>query len=269
MRGLNIGLLQTDIVWKDIPRNLNKITEIIAKLPEGLDIIILPEVFATGFIVDDPTIVDDGSILRWMTNIANTYNCVIIGSVLTLADGNYYNRLHVVGPNQLYYKYDKAHLFTMAGENQLFSHGRERITFSYNDWQIAPMVCYDLRFPVWARNCLKHNIANNTNNNSFSYDVLIYVANWPQKRITHWNTLLRARAIENQAYVIGVNRTGVDGNGLIYNGSTTVVDYLGEVVLNNTDSEICLQITLDKKSLIDYRESFPVWKDADNFQIVF
>ena len=254
---LNIALIQTDLFWEDITANLSALEEKIFGLEESFDILVLPEMFNTGFTMNAGIAeVPNTKTTVWMKFIAKHTNALIVGSIPMKEGGNIYNRMLCVYPDGNINYYNKRHLFRMGGENGVYTGGSEKLIIEYKGWKLCPLVCYDLRFPVWSRN-----------SKAAEYDILIYVANWPARRSYAWNTLLRARAIENQSYVIGVNRIGTDGNGLTYSGDSVVLDYLGEPQFLAGSDEVIKVISLSKSQLEQYKESFPAWADADDFEI--
>jgi predicted amidohydrolase len=221
----------------------------------------------------------DGETVQWMKKIAAEKKIILTGSIIIDDGGHYYNRLVWMLPNGQYGTYDKRHRFAYAGEDEQYTAGSKRFIASVKGWKINLLVCYDLRFPVWARQAPSPNYvlnlglpqkgdesANTTKRPE--YDVLIYVANWPERRVHAWQTLLQARAIENQCYVVGVNRTGEDGNKILYNGESMIIDPLGEILYSKKDEEDIHTITLSKEHLDSVREKFPFWKDADDFKII-
>ncbi len=252
---MKILLLQTDIVWNDPVANRARAAERIAAAPQS-DLVVLPEMFTTGFCTD-PRGVAEGApfeTLSWMQATARERGAALAGSVATEVDGLYYNRFYFVRPDGTYAAYDKRHLFSFAGEDKNYTPGGERAVVEYNGWRILLQVCYDLRFPVFSRNL-------------GDYDLILYVADWPTVRVGAWNTLLRARAIENQCYVVGVNRTGTDPY-LAYNGSSALIDYLGlSVVEAPLEQEAAVLGTADREALDGFRAKFPALADADSFRL--
>ena len=251
---MKIALLQTDIVWENKSANLQRCSEMIAALPNDVHLIVLPEMFTTGFSMkpDELAEREDGQTLQWLRDKATKSEKAIIGSVIIEENKKYFNRLYFVFPDGSYQTYDKRHLFSMGGENLCFTSGNQRLIVEYEGWRICPLICYDLRFPIWSRNL------NNV------YDLLIYVANWPSARISVWNTLLAARAIENQSYVLGANRCGVDGLGVSHNGQSQAINFKGEqIICSENDKEDTIITELSLNELHTFREKFPAWKDAD------
>jgi predicted amidohydrolase len=254
---LNITLLQSDIIWEDKQANLAHYEQLIASAANK-EVVVLPEMFSTGFSMAPERLAEpmNGPSVQWMKDLALKYRCILTGSLIIEDNGKYYNRLLWVQPDGNLGYYDKRHLFAYAGEDKHYSPGEKRLIAQVKGWRICLMVCYDLRFPVWSRNL------DNT------YDVLIYVANWPQRRSLAWKTLLQARAIENQTYVVGVNRVGDDGNRISYSGDSSVFGPLGEAIWQQHLGETAQTITLDKEKLADTRKHFPFLNDADKFMIL-
>ncbi|GGC04091.1 amidohydrolase [Dyadobacter sediminis] len=254
---LSAALIQTDIFWEDVTANLAALEEKIAALEESVDIIVLPEMFNSGFTMNTAVAEPMGlTTTRWMKQIAMQTKALTIGSFAVKENGKFFNRLFCVYPDGTYLYNDKRHLFSFGKEHETYTPGNSRLILEWKGWKICPLVCYDLRFPVWSRNSLSH-----------YYDLLIYIANWPAKRSHAWNTLLQARAIENQSYVIGVNRTGTDGMGLEYKGDSTALDYLGEPICMLSSAETEKVAHFSKPDLLHYRETFPALKDADTFHV--
>jgi len=253
---LKVANIQSPLFWENPERNRENFSKKIAAISSGVDLIVLPEMFTTAFTMTPQNIAkDEGEItLKWMQNEAEKNNTAITGSIVFFADGQYYNRLWFVEPNGTSSCYDKRHTFTLAGEDKVYSRGDKRIVIEYKGFKICPLICYDLRFPVWSRN-------------TSDYDVLIYVANWPTSRINAWNTLLRARAIENMAYVIGVNRIGTDDSGHHYSGHSTVIDVLGNPIVFSED-ETVLFATLSKKHIAEARGRLKFLDDRDHFSLL-
>ncbi len=253
---LHLTLLQFDITWEAVSNNLNRIDEILQERKHSTDLLVLPEMFATGFL-EDPSRVswdDQQVVLDWMKQRAAGLNAVVTGSHPFLHEGKYTNRLLLVYPNGSIRHYDKRHLFSMGGEACRYQAGSTRLILEVCGWKICPLVCYDLRFPVWSRN-------------TSGFDLLLYVANWPAERRKAWNTLLPARAIENQCYVAGVNRTGNDGKGIVYAGASQVINSYGEELVRLDAQEQLVEVVLDKETLVNHRVTFPVLKDRDAFDL--
>jgi len=259
MSTLIITGIQSSLHWEDKEANLQMFEEKIFSISQPTEIVVLPEMFSTGFSMQPKKLAEpmDGETVEWMKQIAAKKKIILTGSVIIEEDRNFYNRLVWVLPNGQIGYYDKRHLFAYGDEDQHYTAGKKRLIASVKGWKINLMVCYDLRFPVWSRQ-----------QGDFEYDVLIYVANWPERRVLAWTSLLRARAIENQSYVIGVNRTGDDGNKIPYTGESMAVDPMGEILYHKNDEEDVFTVTLDKSHLEKTREKFPFWKDADRFKII-
>lgn len=257
-KDIRVTIVQSDIVWHNISANIKAFDQKIESIDQPTDLIILPEMFTTGFSMSAPIYAEamDGSSVAWMRQKARGQDAAVMGSLIIREGGSYYNRLICMYPDGTYDKYDKRHLFAMAHEDEYYSQGQELLIFSYRGWKICPLVCYDLRFPVWSRNV------------DLAYDLLIYIASWPNKRAYDWNTLLKARAIENQSYVIGVNRVGTDGNGHEYNGDSCVIDPgWRKTLFHHEQSEIVHTSILSKNQLSEVREKLPFSRDADQFNI--
>ncbi|CCH56450.1 Nitrilase/cyanide hydratase and apolipoprotein N-acyltransferase [Fibrisoma limi BUZ 3] len=266
---MNITLLQPNLHWHDPVANRAMLEEHIFSLPEPTDLIVLPEMFTTGFTMDARAVAEPMLLttFRWLKQMAAQTKAVVTGSYVVQEDGNYYNRLIWMEPDGTFDTYDKRHLFRMAGEDQVYTAGTRRLVKDWKGWRICPLICYDLRFPVWSRN-RGDAVALDANSPQVEYDVLLYVANWPSARRNAWNTLLQARAIENLSYVIGVNRVGEDGNGLPYAGESAVIDFKGDILFRHADSETVHQQTLSLDELRAFRNKFPAYLDADAFDIV-
>ena len=258
MSNLRVSCIQGDLAWENIDQNLNMFAEKFKHIPGVTDIIILPEMFTTGFSMNSLELAEpmDGKSFQWMKEQAEKLNKIIIGSIIIKEEKNYYNRCITMFPNGEFYTYDKGHLFRMEKEHEDFTKGEHKTIFKYKDWRINTMICYDLRFPVWSRN-------------KGDYDLLIYIASWPESRREVWNTLLKARAIENQAYVIGVNRIGKDGEGISYSGDTVIIDPKGRIIKKAEDyREEIISADLSLNELNQFREKFPVFLDADDFKLI-
>jgi len=254
---LNIVAIQSGIVWEKPEVNLEYFDQQISKLPSTVDLVILPEMFTTGFSMNPISIAEtmEGPSIKWMVATAKVNCLALVGSIVIKENAQYFNRLFFIHPNGHIETYDKRHLFTLAKENDYYTSGEERLIVSYKGWRICPLICYDLRFPVWSRN---------TN----EYDLLIYVANWPSIRINAWDTLLKARAIENMTYCIGVNRVGEDENGYEYNGHTAIYNFLGEKISSTIEGkENVLQSVIFKTKLIKLRQKLNFLQDQDVFKI--
>ena len=261
MSTLTITGIQTILHWEDPAANLNMLEEKINSISSKTEIVILPEMFSTGFSMKPDELAEtmDGETVKWMKRIAAAKKIIITGSVIIEEGGKFFNRLIWALPNGQCGVYDKRHLFAYAGEDEKYTPGTKRLIASVKGWKINLLVCYDLRFPVWARQQAQEE--------GPEYELLIYVANWPERRIHAWKTLLQARAIENQCYVVGVNRVGKDGNDIYYSGSSMVVDPLGEVLYQKENDEDIFTITLPKQKVDEIRSKLPFWKDGDSFII--
>jgi len=254
---LNVALIQYDIIWEDSNGNRNRLENILKEIPSETDIVVLPEMFSTGFSMDVSSYAEpmDGDSILWMKEQSSLINSVIAGSIMISENGSFYNRFIFVFPTGNYEFYDKRHLFSMGKEDKMYVFGKERKIFKIKNFRILPQICYDLRFPVFSRN-------------KNDYDVLINCANWPVNRIEVWKTLLKARAIENQSYVIGVNRIGKDGNNICYSGDSMVIDSKGKVMDCGTSGEqMVVYSKLSKLSLDRFRRKFPVLDSRDDFFI--
>ena len=234
MSTLHLALIQTHLHWEDKLANLRMFEDKINAIKQRVEVVVLPEMFTTGFSMNPKMLAEtmDGPTIQWMKKIAVEKRIILTGSIIIEEKGEYYNRLVWMQPNAQFGCYDKRHLFAYAGEHDQYSQGKKRVIASVNGWKINLLVCYDLRFPVWSRQSAPANLGGEEDNQPLEpeYDVLMYVANWPERRIHAWKTLLQARAIENQCFVVGVNRTGVDGNQIVYSGESMVVDPLGEIL---------------------------------------
>ena len=256
MENLKIALLQCDISWENPLKNRNQI-EIYFASVEAVDIILLPEMFATGFSVEATHLAEsmDGDTVAWMKEMATKQQSVICGSLMIKEAGNIYNRFVWVEPSGLIKSYDKRHLFSLINEQKEFTAGTNRLIIDYKGWRICPLICYDLRFPIFSRN-------------DVNYDLCFYVANWPSKRIAAWDVLLQARAIENQAYIIGVNRVGVDANKATYSGHSQVLDPMGDLIASAPENEEgWVEVSLSKKHLGSIRKKFPFLSARDEFDL--
>jgi omega-amidase len=262
---LTVTTIQTNLAWEDKAANLELLENKINAIKERTEIVVLPEMFSTGFSMRPALFAEtmDGETVAWMKRLAANHKIILTGSCIIEETGQYFNRLIWMLPNGQYGYYDKRHLFAYAGEDKHYSAGKKRLIASVKGWKINLQVCYDLRFPVWAR----QNPSSSGEKGSPEYDVLIYVANWPEKRNHAWKTLLCARAIENQCYVVGVNRVGNDGNNIYHSGNSLVISPLGEVLYHMADDEDIFTITLEKETLEAARKKFPFWKDGDGFII--
>jgi omega-amidase len=254
---LKLALIQPDIRWEDIDANLNALSGKLEGITGRADAVILPELFTTGFTMRSRELAEgmDGKTLSWMQMTSDRYKCVIAGSMIIGHHDTYFNRFIWMEPGGRITAYDKRHLFSISGEDDHYTRGETNIITELNAFRIRPQVCYDLRFPVWSRN-------------TGAYDLLLYVANWPAVRRDVWISLLKARAIENQAFVIGVNRVGRDGMGIDYAGDSMAYNAKGQMIASLPVSEEgILTVHLSLQELMDFRQKFPVWKDADRFEI--
>jgi len=257
MRDLTLTVVQTHLFWEDKGANLRHIEALLAEHQLQTDLIILPEMFATGFTMNTTATASkmDGAEVAWMQQLAIKYNCCVAGSLHIEEEKLHYNRLLVVNEEGVLAQYDKRHLFGMAGEHKAYERGTQPLICLVNDWRVNFQICYDLRFPVWARN-----------NND--YDLLVYVANWPERRAYAWRQLLIARSIENQSFVVGVNRVGTDGNQLPYRGDSCVIDPMGEVLWTLAEAEAVKQITISASELHEVRTNLPFLQDRDHFKLL-
>ena len=257
MENLKIALVQTDIYWENITANLASLEEKFASISADTDLIILPEMFNSGFSMKTEILAEPMNLttFRWMKQMAEKTGAVVTGSYIVKENGHNYNRLIWMQPDGNYDQYDKRHLFRMAAEHDHYAAGTNRIIKEWKGWKICPLICYDLRFPVWSRNV------------NAVYDVLIYVANWPAVRSHIWSNLLLSRAIENQCYVVGVNRVGVDGNGYEHSGDSAIANYTGKTLSIESNIETIIYFELNKSDLVNFREKFPAHLDADVFEI--
>jgi omega-amidase len=263
MSAITFTLVQTALHWEDKEANLAMLSQKIDAIKEPTQVVVLPEMFSTGFSMKPEGLAEDinGPTLQWMQQTAARKRVILTGSIIIKENGAYYNRMIWMQPNGQYGYYDKRHRFAFAGEDEHYTAGSKRLITSVNGFKINLLVCYDLRFPVWARQ-------QPAEGENFEYDILLYVANWPQRRSHAWKTLLQARAIENQSYVIGVNRVGDDGNNIYHSGDSMVVDPLGEVLYHKADEEDLFTITIKKEDLGTVREKFQFWRDRDDFEIL-
>lgn len=253
---MKVALIQSSLVWENPEANRNYFEEKINTITEEINLIVLPEMFTTGFTMQPAKAAEtmNGKTVLWLQALAKAKNTAITGSVVIEENSNFYNRMLFVFPSGEVQHYDKRHLFTLAGEEKLYTPGVQKLIVNYLGWKICPLVCYDLRFPVYSRNVE-------------NYDLLIYVASWPKTRIKAWDTLLAARAIENMSCVIGVNRIGTDANGYEYIGHSQVLDCLGDHVISPEESEGVFITTLDQSYLVTVREKLNFLNDKDTFEI--
>ena len=259
MDNLKITIFQGYLFWENTDKNLQNISlRLSGGIREKTDLIILPEMFSTGFTMNAEALAEpmDGKTMKWMHKTAQQYDCVVTGSIIIKEADKYYNRLIWMRPDGSYEHYDKRHLFALGKEHNTYTAGTEKLFVELNGWIIYPAICYDLRFPVWLRNVSEN-----------AYDLLIVVANWPERRALHWRTLLPARAVENQAYVIGVNRVGHDGNEVYHSGDSTCIDPNGNVVYYKRDEDDVYTFSIIADEVAKARRALPFLKDADEFKI--
>ena len=252
---MKIALIQIPLVWEDPKSNREYIEQKINALEAGTDLIVLPEMFTTGFTMQPERVAEtmQGKTIVWIQALAKAKNCAITGSLVIIEEGNYYNRLLFVFPSGEIHYYNKRHLFTLAGEDKSYTKGTQKLIIEYRGWKICPLICYDLRFPVFARNVEQ-------------YDLLLYVANWPTIRIQAWDTLLKARAVENISYTIGINRVGKDEKDYDYSGHSQVVDFLGNYTIEPQKTEGIFYAQLDKEALRQTRVKLGFLNDQDAFE---
>jgi len=253
METLRIIALQYDMAWENKAKNKDTVERMLASAPPA-DLILLPEMFDTGFTMNPKKVAEppEGKTLNWAKGLAEKYEAIVFGSWPVQAEKKFFNRMYAVWPSGAYAVYDKRHLFSYGGEDKVYDPGEARQSIEYKGWKILPFVCYDLRFPVWMRN-------------TEAGDLYLLPANWPDTRISHWSALLRARAIENQVYLAGVNRIGTQPGGLRYNGGSAIIDYSGKTLSESFDKEQVLYAELSKTKLNDFRDNFPFLKDRDAF----
>jgi omega-amidase len=257
MSTLKVTTFQAYLFWENIEKNLQNLALRLSSIREKTDLIILPEMFSTGFSMDPKNLAEEmnGRTMRWMHSQAAKYGSVITGSLIIRENDRYYNRLIWMRPDGSYEHYDKRHLFAFAGEDEHYTAGDKKLFVELNGWKIHPVICYDLRFPVWLRN------------QDEEYDLLIVIANWPERRSLHWRTLIPARAIENQAFVIGVNRVGHDGKEIYHSGDSMCIDPLGKVVYYKPNDEDLYTFSISREDLVNARTALPFLKDADRFKL--
>ena len=252
---LHVAVFQLDLIWENPKANLAKIDEFLRKIKPETDVVFLPEMFSTGFSMNVSELAEtmDGETVSWMKMRSGERQIALCGSLIVKENGQYFNRLVFVEPSGEVQSYDKRHLFTMGNESNHFTRGLEKLIVNYKGWRICPLICYDLRFPVWSRN-------------HYEYDILVYSANWPKARTEVWNTLLKARAIENQAFVVGINRVGSDGNLIAYSGNSQLIDPKGNVLSTiEDDSEGIIASQFSYPELVKFMAEFPVLNDGDSF----
>ncbi len=264
MQDLKVSIIQTDLNWVNPVLNRDMLEKKIKDITEPVDLVVLPEVFTTGFTIkpSDHAEPYKGETLSWMERMAAEKKAVLTGSIAVQDNDRFYNRMIWMQPDGKHFKYDKKHLFTFAGEQKEYTPGKERVVVKYKGWKFFLLICYDLRFPVWCKNTYSPE-------QGFEYDCIINIANWPAPRSHPWSILLTARAIENQAYVIGVNRIGTDGNNVSYSGYSAIINPLGETLTDiKPDEEKTETVTIQKKPLEDFRKKFRVANDWDKFRLI-
>lgn len=254
-----VTLIQTELHWESMSANLAMLEEKIWQIGRQTDLILLPEMFTTGFTMNAKNLAEPMNLttFKWLKQQAAQSKAVVAGSYIVKENEQYFNRLVWMQPDGNFFCYDKRHLFRMANEHQHYAAGKKRLITTLKGWKFCPLICYDLRFPVWSRNVAE--------NSEMQYDCLIYLANFPKARAMAWNTLLRARAIENLSYCIGVNRTGADGNGVLYAGESAVIDMQGNELFYQKDEQVIQTIALKYSMLNEFRQKFPAYLDADGF----
>ena len=257
MDNLKITIFQGYLFWENADKNLQNISTRLAAIREKTELIILPEMFTTGFSMNAETLAEpmEGKSMQWMLKTARQYNCVVTGSLIIKENNKYYNRLIWMRPDGSHEHYDKRHLFALGKEDETYTAGNKKLIVELNGWKICPMICYDLRFPVWMRNV------------DNEYDLMVIVANWPERRALHWRTLIPARAVENQAYVIAVNRVGHDGNEVYHSGDSTCIGPMGNVIYYKRDEEDLYTFTISGDEPAKTRQALPFLNDADKFHI--
>ena len=261
MTDLTISLLQADLHWEERDANLAMLEEMIWSI-ESTDIIVLPEMFTTGFSMNPEKLSEPpgGHTFKWMRQMATQKNAAVVGSYIVREKGAYFNRLYFVKPSGQAEQYDKKHLFNLAEEGDHYTAGVERTIVEYKGWRVLPLICYDLRFPVWSR-------SQRSDDRTYEYDLVLYVANWPDTRVNSWDALLRARAVENLAFSVGVNRIGADGVGKNYNGHSAAYNFLGDTLAFSEGESAVLSCQLSAADLLGYRQEFPFQDDSDSFVI--
>ncbi len=254
---MKVALVQSTLSWENPEENRSQFTAKINALESDIDLIVLPEMFSSGFTMNPATVAETmtGTTIQWIQQLAKTRQCALTGSLVIKENNHFYNRLVFVFPSGELQFYDKRHLFTLAGEEKIYTAGKEKLLVTYKNWKICLLVCYDLRFPVFSRNVEQ-------------YDLLIYVANWPESRILAWDSLLRARAIENICYTLGVNRTGTDDNGMLYNGHSQLIGPTGEYLISPQEATAVFTATLSQETITQTRQRFNFLNDADRFEIL-
>jgi omega-amidase len=254
---MKIALIQTALIWENPNENRSLLQYKINAISQYVDLIVLPEMFTSGFTMNPKNVAEtmQGETILWLKDVAKTRNCALTGSLVIEENGNYFNRLVFVFPNGEIQCYDKRHLFTLAGEDQVYTSGTEKLIVEYKGFKICPLICYDLRFPVFSRNVE-------------DYDLLIYVANWPKLRVNAWDILLKARAVENMSYTIGVNRVGKDDNNHEYVGHSQAIDFLGNHIVEPYETEDIFVVELNKEKMLETRSKLAFLNDKDEFEII-
>jgi omega-amidase len=257
MKPLKITTFQSYLFWENIDKNLQNLGLRLNSIREKTDLIVLPEMFSTGFSMNPSKLAEEmgGKTMKWMHDQARKFDSVVTGSLIIKESDKYYNRLIWMRPDGSHEQYDKRHLFGFGEEDQHYTAGTKKLFVELNDWKICPVICYDLRFPVWLRN------------NNEEYDLLLIVANWPERRSLHWRSLIPARAIENQTFVVAVNRVGHDGNEVFHSGDSMCIDPNGKVIYYKPNDEDLYTFTINKNDLTQARSNFPFLKDADSFHL--
>jgi len=263
MQDLKVTLIQSPLHWQNADANLAMFEEKIWQIDDKTDLIILPEMFTTGFSMDSKDLAEPMNFksYKWLRQMAEQTKAAITGSVIIKEDVKYYNRLIWMQPDGQHHIYDKRHLFRMANETDHYKPGDQKLIVEWRNWRIMPLICYDLRFPVWSRNTYLHDL------HRMNYDLVLFVANWPAPRVSAWDILLKARAVENLSYSLGVNRIGTDGNEVEYLGHSGAYDFKGDQVTFLDNKEAIETITLSAQSLLKYRKKFPAHLDADHFML--
>lgn len=253
---MKIALIQSDLYWEDASENRKSFESKINQIDSEVNLVVLPEMFSTGFTMNAAAVAEtmQGETVLWLQSLAKQKNFAITGSLIILENDKYYNRMLFVFPSGEIRHYDKRHLFSLAGEDKCYTSGNEKVIVEYLNWKICLQVCYDLRFPVFARNVE-------------NYDLLLYVANWPKVRTNAWDSLLKARAIENLSYVVGVNRVGLDANNYEHTGHSQVVDFLGDFILEPQETEAVFVVELDKEVMLETRKKLDFLSDKDIFEV--
>lgn len=259
IKNLKVTIFQAYLFWENIDKNLQNLSlRLSSGVKEKTDLIILPEMFNTGFSMNAAALAEEmqGKTMQWMKDIAEKYDCVVTGSLIIKEAGNYYNRLIWMLPDGSYSHYDKRHLFGLGEEDKNYTPGKDKVIVELKGWKIRLAICYDLRFPVWLRN------------QDQEYDILLLIASWPDKRSTHWNALIPARAIENQSYVIAVNRVGHDGKEVYHSGHSQCIDPMGKTIYYKPEDEDLYTFSIGYEELEKTRRAFPFLRDADHFSII-